>query len=91
MMRASSASGFCVGCSFSPFVVLQPLRAGADRKQPVGAHLHVVIGGLQRFVVEGVALALGVAASPRSASHGRSGSGGRENSASGWSCARRRR
>ena len=45
-------------------VVLQPLAAGADRKQPVRAHLHVVVGGFQRIVVEGVALGLLVARRP---------------------------
>ena len=44
--------------------VLQPLVAGADREQPVGAHLQVVVGRLQRIVVEGVALGLRVAARP---------------------------
>ncbi len=56
MMRASSASGFCVGCSLSPLSSFEPLGAGADREQPVGAHLDVVVGGLHRLVVEGIAL-----------------------------------
>ncbi len=38
--RASSASGFWVGCSLAPGRVLQALAAGADRQEPVGAHLN---------------------------------------------------
>ena len=60
--RCSSASGFCVGCAFLPPSSLQPLRAGADREQPVRAHLQVVVERLQRLVVEG-----GRAASSRAA------------------------
>ena len=56
MTRASSASGFCVGCTLRPSRVLQPLGAGAERDEPVGAHLQIVVPGLQRVVVEGVAL-----------------------------------
>ena len=63
-MRWSSASGFWVGWTLLPLAVLQPLAAGADREQPVGAHLQVVVRGLQRVVVEGVALGVGVAARP---------------------------
>ena len=36
-------------------VLLQPLRPGADREQPVGAHLQLVVQRLHRLVVEGVA------------------------------------
>ena len=36
--------------------------ARADRKQPVRAHLQVVVAGLQRFVIEGVTLGLRVRA-----------------------------
>ena len=63
-MRWSSASGFWVGWTLRPSIVLQPLAAGADREQPVGAHLQVVVAGLQGVVVEGVALGVGVAARP---------------------------
>ncbi|MCY1235241.1 hypothetical protein D9M72_478490 [compost metagenome] len=45
-------------------VALQALMSGADRKQPVGAHLHVVIGCLHRVVVERVALGIGVRRRP---------------------------
>ena len=45
-------------------LVLQPLVAGADREQPVGAHLGAVIGFLQRVIIERVALGVGVAARP---------------------------
>ena len=45
-------------------LALEPFLAGAQRDQPVGARLHVLVGGLQRFVVEGVALCLFVARGP---------------------------
>ena len=51
--------------------VLEPLLAGAERQGPVGAHLDVLVAGLQRFVVEGVALGAGARAPPRSASRAR--------------------
>ena len=38
---------------------LEPLLAGAQREGPVGAHLDVLVAGLQRLVVEGVARAPG--------------------------------
>ena len=44
--------------------VLQPLLAGAERDEPVGAHLQVVVAGLQRLVVEGVALGVGALRGP---------------------------
>ena len=44
--------------------VLQPFGAGADRQEPVGARLDVVVARLQRFVVEGVALGVGAARRP---------------------------
>ena len=45
-------------------VALEALFAGAQRDQPVGTRLHVLVGGLQRFVVEGVALGVLVARGP---------------------------
>ena len=54
--RASSASGFCVGWVLRPRVVLQPLGSGADRQEPVGARLAILVAGLQRLVVEGIGL-----------------------------------
>jgi hypothetical protein len=45
-------------------VVLQPFTTGADREEPVGAHLYVVVGGLQRLVVESVTLGLLIARCP---------------------------
>src|SRR5262249_57223603 len=39
--------------------VLEPLLAGAQRQGPVGAHLDVLVAGLERFVIERVALAAG--------------------------------
>ena len=62
--RVSRASGFCVGCVFAAPVVLQPFRARADRQEPVGAGLTVVIARLQHLVIEGVALGLGAARRP---------------------------
>ena len=44
--------------------VLQPLVAGAERDEPVGAHLEVVVAALQRLVMEGVALRLRRARGP---------------------------
>ena len=67
--RWSSASGFCVGCAFWPSR-RQPLRAAAEREQPVAAHLQVVVERLHRLVVEGVAR-LARAWPPRSASRAR--------------------
>ena len=64
MTRASSASGFCVGCSFLPSRALQALLAGAEREGPVRAHLHVFVAGFERLVIEGVALGVGVARGP---------------------------
>ena len=64
MTRASSASGFWVGCSFLPSRALEPLLAGAERDGPVGAHLDVFVAGFERFVVEGVALGARVARRP---------------------------
>ena len=43
---------------------LEAFVAGAQRDQPVGTCLHVLIGGLQRFIVEGIALGLFVARGP---------------------------
>ena len=43
---------------------LESFLAGAEREGPVRAHLHVVVAGLQRFVVEGVALAAGLPRRP---------------------------
>jgi hypothetical protein len=43
-------------------IVLEALGAGADREQPVRAHLHIVIGLLQLLVVEGDAAGAGFAA-----------------------------
>ena len=40
----------------APVRVLQALGAGADRQQPVRAHLAIFIAGLQRLVIEGVIL-----------------------------------
>ena len=39
----------------APAVVLQTLRPRADREQPVGAHLQIVVASLQALVVERVA------------------------------------
>ena len=44
--------------------VLQPFGARADRQQPVGARLEVLVARLQRLVVERVALGRGVARRP---------------------------
>ncbi len=64
MTRASSASGFCVGCSFLPSRPLSRSSPVHSGKRPVGAHLDVFVAGLQRFVIEGVALGAGVARRP---------------------------
>ena len=53
--RCSRASGFWVGVGLAALVVLQALAAGADRDQPVAAHLQVVVQRLHGLVVEGVA------------------------------------
>ena len=45
-------------------LALEAFIAGAQRNQPVGARLHVLIGGLQGFVVECIALGLLVARRP---------------------------
>ena len=47
----------------APLAVLQPLRPRADREQPVGAHLDVVVQRLHGLVVERDAR-LGIAAGP---------------------------
>ena len=44
--------------------VLEPLLAGAQRDQPVGAHLNVFVAGLERLVVERVVPLGGVARRP---------------------------
>ncbi len=38
-----------------PVLVAQPLRPGAERQQPVAAHLQIVVQGLHRLVIEAVA------------------------------------
>ena len=43
---------------------LEAFLAGAQRDQPVGTRLHVLIGGLQRFIVERIAFGLFVARGP---------------------------
>ena len=43
----------------------EPFAAGADRQQPIAAHLQVIIQGLHGVVVEGVARCWGVAAQIR--------------------------
>ena len=43
---------------------LEPLLASAQSERPVGTHLHVVIAGLERLVIEGVALAARLARRP---------------------------
>ena len=48
----------------SPLAVLQPLRAGADRQEPVRTRLAIVIAGLHHLVVERVALGVGAAGGP---------------------------
>ena len=62
--RASSASGFCVGCSFLPSRPFKPLLAGAQRNEPVGAHLDIVVARLERLVVERIIALGGVARRP---------------------------
>ncbi len=42
--------------SLSPVLVLQPLRAGADRQKPIGTDLHVLVAGLQGLVIERIGL-----------------------------------
>src|SRR5205823_3090048 len=49
---------------FLAVIALEAFFTGAERDQPVGARLNVLIGGFQRFVVEGVALCLFVARGP---------------------------
>ena len=39
----------------APAILLQPLGAGADRDQPVRAHLQILVQRLHRLVIEGVA------------------------------------
>jgi len=43
---------------------LEAFFAGAQRDQPVGTRLHVLIGGLQRLVVESITLCFFVARRP---------------------------
>jgi hypothetical protein len=47
--------GLLRGMGLATAVLFQPLGAGADGKQPVGAHLKIVVQRLHRVVVEGVA------------------------------------
>ena len=69
--RAKQRFGLLRRMGLSPALVLQPLRAGADRQEPVGADLHVLVAGLQRLVVERVGLGVRRLAPPRSSSRGR--------------------
>ena len=64
MQRNRSASGFCVGCDLLAVLALQAFTAGAERQQPVGAHLQALVQLLHRIVVEGVALGALVARRP---------------------------
>ena len=63
-MRASSASGFWVGWTLRPSAAFQALVAGAERNEPVRAHLHVFVAGFQRVVMERVAFRLGAFRGP---------------------------
>ena len=54
-IRCSNASGFCVGCSLSPCWFRSRSAPGAQRDEPVAAHLHVIVQGLHGLVVEPVA------------------------------------
>jgi hypothetical protein len=47
--------GLLCGVGLAPAILAQALGARADRKQPVGAHLQIVVQRLHRVVVEGVA------------------------------------
>jgi hypothetical protein len=56
--------GFLGRMDFLAVFALEAFVAGAQRDQPVGTRLHVLIGGLQGFVVESVALGFLVARRP---------------------------
>ena len=51
-MREQQRLGLLRGVRLASLAVLEPLGAGADREQPVGAHLDVVVEGLHGLVVE---------------------------------------
>ena len=46
------------GMGLAAALILQALFARADREEPIRARLRVVIAGLQRLVMEGIALGL---------------------------------
>src|SRR4029450_1812963 len=48
------------GMQLFAVAAFETLLAGAERDGPVRAHLYVVVAGLERFVIEGVALAAGL-------------------------------
>ena len=50
--------GLLGGMGLAALVVLQAFIAGAQRDQPVGAHLHVFVASLQSLVIEGITGAL---------------------------------
>jgi len=43
---------------------LEAFFAGAERKHPIRAHLHIVVAGFECFIIEGVTLAAGFACCP---------------------------
>ena len=49
---------------FLAVAALEPLLAGAQRDGPVGANLDIFVAGLERLVIEGVALAARLARRP---------------------------
>ena len=58
------AFGFLGRVNLFAVGALEAFVAGAQRDQPVGTRLHVLVGGLQGLVVEGIALGFLVARGP---------------------------
>ena len=62
--RVSSASGFCVGWALRPASSFSRSGPGADRQEPVGADLAILVAGLERLVIERIGLGVGASRRP---------------------------
>ena len=51
--------GLLRGMGLAPRLVPEPFRAHADRQEPVGADLAILVAGLERLVIERIALGVG--------------------------------
>src|SRR5579863_1488358 len=48
----------------APRLILQPLCSGANRQEPVGADLAILVASLERLIIERVSLSVGASRRP---------------------------